>query len=148
VRPFRDSEAGFTLVEMVLALLVLAIGVTAVLGALRLDFHSGRLQRNLATTELALVSFAEHVKAEPYVDCAEAIDYVWSPAPAGVTATITEIGYLTTGAFDDGIVTSEGDFSVACGPGDPDLGLQSIRLRVESSEVTSALETTVIKRSP
>jgi prepilin-type N-terminal cleavage/methylation domain-containing protein len=142
-----DSEAGFTLVELLLAIVVLSIGAVAVLGALRLDVNFGRMQRNLSTAELALGSFAEHVKAESYIDCAFASDYIWPSAPAGVTATIVEVAYLRNTAFADGKVISEDDFDVNCGPGDPDEGLQLVRLRVDSSGATAALETAVIKRS-
>jgi prepilin-type N-terminal cleavage/methylation domain-containing protein len=173
----RSSEAGFTLIELLIAMIVLSVGVIAVLGALRLGVDSGRLQRELSAEELTLRSFAEYVKAEPYVDCAGLTTYgagfdetdllggallpqvrVLRPedpeSPEVVfTAVVDGIDYLTSGAMDDGVLAftvGGSDFGTSCSD---DQGLQLIRVQIRTASAASGqdtetvLETTILKRA-
>jgi hypothetical protein len=55
----RDSEAGDTLVEVLLALVVIALTAVAILGAFATSISASSEHRTLATSDTALRSFAE-----------------------------------------------------------------------------------------
>lgn len=155
----RTSDAGFSLVELLVAMIVLSIGVIAVLGVLRVGIDSGRVQREISTAELALRSYAEHIRAEPYVACAGIGTYgagfsgtdlfggrrlpanrslrPGDPSSPEVRfiATVEEVFYLREGALDDGRLTftvddEDGGIDFAGVCADPDQGLQLIRIQV------------------
>ncbi len=175
--PDQPPEGGFTLIELLIAMIVLSVGVVAVLGALRLGVDSGRMQRELSAEELTLRSFAEYIKAEPYVDCAnvnaygagfDATDLLGGallprarvlrpgdPESPEVTfaAAVEGVYFLRSGAMDDGLLTftaGGGDFDTPCQT-DEGLQLIRIRVRVDSSasgqNVETVLETTILKRA-
>jgi prepilin-type N-terminal cleavage/methylation domain-containing protein len=144
------SDAGFTLIEVLIAMIVLSLGVMAVLGALRVGVDSGRVQRDLSTAELTLRSLAEHVKAEPYVDCAAGgTGGPYWPAWASPATADLEVLYLSPGALGSTDDLDTGDFAATCAE---DAGLQLIHLGVElgsssaGSGISGSLETSVVKR--
>ncbi|HVA09445.1 MAG TPA: type II secretion system protein [Acidimicrobiales bacterium] len=62
----HGDEGGFTLVETVVALAVLAIMTPALFGALFSEVTSARNQRQSAIENAVMVSVAESVKSDPY----------------------------------------------------------------------------------
>ncbi len=155
----RTSDAGFSLVELLVAIIVLSIGVLAVLGVLRVGINSGRVQREVSTAELTLRSFAEHITAEPYAACAGIGTYGAgfnradllggrrlpenrslrpgdpSSPEVSFTATVEAVFYLREGALDDGrlaftVDDEDGGIDFAGVCADPDQGLQLIRIQV------------------
>jgi hypothetical protein len=120
----RHSEAGDTLVEVLIAVAVLALCVSALLGALVTTITSASEHRSLASIDTALRSYAEQLKydvelnpntsgtlpnAPWYMQCATvttssyAGQQVLPPAnlPAGYTVVIQGIEYWNgINAFD------------------------------------------------
>lgn len=155
----RTSDSGFSLIEMLIAMVVLSVGVLAVLGALRVGINSGRMQRELSTAELTLRSYAEHITAQSYVACAGVNVYGAgfngsdllggarlppdrllrpgdpSSEVVSYTASVDAVYYLQDGALDDGRLSVIVDDAGAAGDfvndcDDPDQGLQLIRIQV------------------
>jgi prepilin-type N-terminal cleavage/methylation domain-containing protein len=68
-RASARSEAGFTLIEVVVAVLILGVGVVAILGGLATAVFGSGLHRNQADLDAALVTAEEKIKAAPYQSC-------------------------------------------------------------------------------
>jgi Tfp pilus assembly protein PilV len=139
----RD-DGGETLIELLVAVVVIGIAVTGILGALVIAVDSSALARNQARVQASLGSWAEQLTAVgdtggyPYVPCAGASAF---PAPAvmpsGFTATVTTVEYWTGSAW-----------AGTCGT---DAGVQRVTLRVTApgqvwSTVTESLR--VVVRRP
>lgn len=58
------NEGGFTLIETLIAVMLLGVGVIAVLGGLQSSIIGSRVNRDLATANTVLMSSAEAVKDE------------------------------------------------------------------------------------
>src|ERR1700730_2918378 len=62
--PQRSLESGDTLVEVLIAVVIIAIAASALLGALVTSISGSRSQRSLAVDDAVLKSFAEATKAQ------------------------------------------------------------------------------------
>src|SRR5205823_11860429 len=91
----RQSDAGFTLVEVLMAMIVLGIGVSALLTAFATEAKTSLSNRNQSAAESLLTAAAEYVKALPYSSCS---------AISG-TITTAQVPYDNT------------EFTVTYGPG-------------------------------
>lgn len=78
VEQLRD-ERGFTLVEVLVAMIVLGIGVSALLGALGMNAKTSFANRNQSASESLLTAAAEYVKGLPWSQ--------FSPSCGSSTAT-------------------------------------------------------------
>lgn len=65
----RREERGFTLIEILVALVILGIGIVALMGGLGTAIFSSNLNRNQADADAAAVMASETIKALPYVAC-------------------------------------------------------------------------------
>lgn len=63
------SDRGETLVEILVALVILGIGVVALMGGLATAVFGSSLHRNQSDADAALVMALENIKALPYVPC-------------------------------------------------------------------------------
>jgi Tfp pilus assembly protein PilE len=103
----RKSEAGDTLLEVLIAIVVIAIGVVALLGALTTSITSSATYRSLATLDTLLKSFSESVKYDVqlqpaatslYQNCATSYQVVSEyPTTAVVGSGVTVFGTGFTG---------------------------------------------------
>jgi prepilin-type N-terminal cleavage/methylation domain-containing protein len=73
----RDFDEGFTLVEVLVALIVLGVGVAALLGALGMQAKTSLGNRNQSQAATTLAAAAEYVKS-----------LAWSAACAGASVDI------------------------------------------------------------
>ena len=65
----RGRDAGFTLVESLVAIALLGLSVVAILGAIGTAASTTGLQARQADADAGLRSGAELVKSQPYVAC-------------------------------------------------------------------------------
>lgn len=68
----RSRDRGDSLVEILVALAVLAIGITGLLGALADHAATTTINRDQSQVETALLSAAEYVKSLPFAQCTPA----------------------------------------------------------------------------
>lgn len=112
------GEAGETLVEVLVAMVVIGIAVTAILGALAIAVDSSSLARNQARVQSTLRSWAEQVTATRdggatggyrYTPCAGPGDF---PAPAelpsGFTTQVSQVQYWNGTAWSGACATDRG----------------------------------------
>jgi Tfp pilus assembly protein PilV len=101
------GESGDTLIEVLIALVVIGLTVTALLGAFATAISASAEDRNLATIDTLLQSFAEtatyQIQLQPnpsFAPCSAS--YTLSPSfvhPAGYTVTIASVSYWSSTQF-------------------------------------------------
>jgi prepilin-type N-terminal cleavage/methylation domain-containing protein len=129
----RDDEAGYTLTEVLAALIVLGVAITAIISAMGSSIIASDIHRKIVTDDAIVRSYAERLEAAPYVDCATPSNSEYSAAGVnldlnnwpGYSATVVKVEYWNgDGAF------AGGGFTASCSP---DRGLQRITLEARSS---------------
>ena len=142
-RGTNPGDAGETLIELLVAVVVIGVAVTAILAALVVAVDSSSLARNEARVQAALRSWAEQVTAVgdtggySYVPCAPVSAF---PDPAGLPNGFTtgkSVQYWTGSAWSGTCTT--------------DAGVQRVTLRVTApgtawSTVTQSLD--IVVRRP
>ena len=139
--PRGRSEAGTTLVEVIVAVAIMGFALLALMGGIGTSIIFADVQRRDASIGLVLASTAEKVVADttPYQPCAPTYA-VASPDPAiAVTVEGVLLWNVTTNTFVPTLVTCPTS----------DSGLQLIKLRVTSTSANRAPqvdELEVVKR--
>jgi type II secretory pathway pseudopilin PulG len=161
-----SSEAGETLVEVMVAMIVLGISVVAIMGALFVSSRTGFFNEKQSRADLVLRDFAETLKGRgtttfgsttynaTYLPC-ETLGTAGSypayspPAPSSTyRAAITKIEYLNGYSGSSPVWRAQ---SLGC-PAGGDQGLERLTLQVKSPSAdqtgNEAVETTtIVKRN-
>ena len=100
--PGRD-ERGETLVEIVVAVAILGLAATVLVGALGTVTSASSLHRHQATAETAVRTYAEAVRAVGYRDCRAPLTYaaadVGFAVPAGFATSVPQVSYWDGAGF-------------------------------------------------
>jgi Tfp pilus assembly protein PilV len=139
--PLTDDR-GETLLEILVAVVLLGVAVVSVVGALLTTVQMSDLHRKQASAAVAARDYAETVErrvaAGGYVGCAAASAYQPSAVafgtPAGYTASTTSVRYW-----------SGSGWTAACSA---DQGLQLATLEVRSADGRADERTAVVLRRP
>ena len=83
----RDEQAGFTLVELLVTMTIMALAFTVILGAISVFFASTRVHRASADLDAAMRTFLEKLSDAGY-DRVCPTDYSPVSVPSGFTASI------------------------------------------------------------
>lgn len=75
-RTRTGSEAGESLIEVLVSTIILGLGVTSLLGGLAVAVFGSSLHRNQADASTLMTAVAEHVKELPYAECATRVQYL------------------------------------------------------------------------
>jgi prepilin-type N-terminal cleavage/methylation domain-containing protein len=140
------SDAGFSLVEIVITIAIVGVTFTAILGGLFASITVSALQRKEATADTIARSAAEVVKdsgQNAYANCAGPGAYPLAglSVPSGFSVSITNVAYW------DGHPVPAGNtvqFVSACPGADP--GMQRITISATSSDGQATETVQVIKR--
>ena len=127
------SEAGFTLVELLLTIAILGIAVVAGVGAMMTSIQVSDLGRRQADGQTQLRAYAEAVAGAGYTTCATSYPTSYSP-PAGYTVAMTV-------AYWDG----SSAFTASCGT---DKGLQRVTLTITATDGRGLETVAIAKRAP
>jgi len=114
----EDGDTGETLIELLVAIVILGIAVVAILGGIVVIVESSTLHRKQAQAQNGLRAWAEQTSAATYNDCATAGSFsLPSPSlPSGFTPQVTAVEYWNGTSF-----------SSSCAG---DQGIQKVTLRV------------------
>ena len=113
----RDEQAGFTLVEVLVTMSIIAIAFIVLLGAISVFFSSTRIHRASADLDAAMRTYVEKLADASYVDCATATSYNTVAVPAGFTASVQP-------KYWDGINPNPAVYGPTCPA--PDKGAQQL----------------------
>lgn len=139
MRPPRCSsggrDAGFTLVEMLLAVAILGIGVLTVVSGMATSIKVSDMGRRNAEAQGLIRAYAEAVAADAYAGCATSYPAGGFTSPSGWSTTMTVTYWkASTNTFDP-----------TCGT---DSGLQRVTLTVTSDDGRAEATVRLGKRSP
>lgn len=105
-RSTAAGERGDTLIEVLIALAVVAVAATALIGGVLTSITASSAHRSLAVNDADLKSYAEAAQnqiqrqASPlFADCATSYTVTPPSMPAGYTVAITGIEYWSGSAF-------------------------------------------------
>lgn len=128
-------DAGFSLVETLIAVAILGIGVVTVVGGMMTSITVSDLDRRQAEGQTALRAYAEAVAGDTYTGCATSYPADAFSAPSGWTAAMT-VAYWST---------ATSTFSATCGT---DSGLQRVTLTVAATDGRGTESLRLGKRAP
>ncbi|MFA5890347.1 MAG: prepilin-type N-terminal cleavage/methylation domain-containing protein [Actinomycetota bacterium] len=135
------GEAGVTLVEVLVTVVILGMAFAAIVGAMGTSILASDIHRKQATSEVVLRDYAETLAAASYVTCGTTSSYeaVSFTPPTGFTVSVTAVEYYTsaTQTFE----SSYGTCPVS------DSGLQRLSLRVVSDDARATETLQIVKRS-
>jgi type II secretory pathway pseudopilin PulG len=133
------SDAGLTLVEVLLAVAVLGIGVVVIVGGMMTSIKVSSQGRASSESQMVVRAYAEAVSGATYVNCATATSYSHATLgftpPTGYAASLVVSYWTAAGA--------SGSFGAACGT---DSGLQRVVLTVTAPDGTNETLRTVKRR--
>lgn len=135
----RPSDAGETLVEILLSIVILGIAVSALMfGMASAATTSGYHDDSAEQAELVR-NYADAVQAMPYASCAASYAPTSVAVPAGYSVTAAVVGYADGAAYP---------FPAAC-PATGDEGAQQVRVSVTPPDArVRAEDLYVVKRKP
>ncbi len=77
----QTSEAGESLIEVLVAVVILGLGVTALLGGMATAVFGSAVHRNQADVSAVMTAAGEWVKQADYITCADFDDYLSPTGP-------------------------------------------------------------------
>jgi type II secretory pathway pseudopilin PulG len=141
------SEAGLTLIELILTISLMGVAFAAILGGVAGIYSDSTVHRNAALVETWLRRYAESLDSASYVACATPSSYnaALTPSPpANFSVQINAVEYWDGNA--SAAFTSSQPGCVAAG----DKGAQRITLQVAETEQFRGVTENVVlvKRDP
>lgn len=135
----RQSERGDTLVEVLMAVIVVGVAFVGILMGLGTSIRLSGVDRSNANIRTLLTSSAESVKSQPYVPCPGVNGSSYNPAsgvtvPSGYYLEINELKFWNGTSFQTTCPAT-------------DQGLQLVGVKGESPDAMAKEFLTVVKRS-
>jgi len=142
-RSFLDDEAGFSLAEVLVTIIIVGIAFAAVLGGMVTSVVVSDTHRKEASSDALARSAAEALKdqAVAYVPCAAPNDYASAlpVAPGGYGVSISSVTYW------DGTSSDPVAYSGSCPS--PDQGMQLITVVAASGDGRASETLEFVKRA-
>jgi prepilin-type N-terminal cleavage/methylation domain-containing protein len=128
-------DAGFSLVETLIAVAILGLGVVTVVSGMMTSITISDLDRRQAEGQTALRAYAEAVTGDTYTGCAASYPAAAFTTPTGWTAAMT-VAYWSAGTST---------FTPTCGT---DSGLQRVTLTMTATDGRGSESLRLGKRAP
>lgn len=144
------SDAGVTLIELLVTVAILGIAFVAIVGGMMTSIVGSDLHRKQATSETVLRSYAEAAKAQTSWTGCSATTATYSPAavgltvPSGYSASATAVQFGSTTLTGASYTTTWGGSGTCTG----DTAPQLITLQVRSTDGRATESLEVIRRQP
>lgn len=112
IERLRRSDAGLSLVECLVTVVLLGLGVVAIVGALGTAAATSGVQGRQSEADLALRNAAELVKSQAYVACPVVPSYDVSAATgsAELTIAVASVEHWNGSAFQASCPVVDGGF--------------------------------------
>ncbi|MDQ1709245.1 MAG: hypothetical protein QOG49_630 [Frankiaceae bacterium] len=130
------TEEGTTLVETLVAVSIVGIAFTALVGGMYSTVVASDTNRKQAAAATYLVSYAEAVKGDAYAACATSYAGAGFTLPAGYTKGPMTVDYWNAGTSS---------FGASCGT---DSGLQRVTMSIRSNDGLGVVDVQLVKRAP
>jgi Tfp pilus assembly protein PilV len=134
------GDAGETLVELLVTVVIMSIAVVALVAGLGTAAITSDMSARNGTAQAVLRSGAEAVKAQPYVGCATTYTVPAASDQPGFTAEVTNVAYAVIGAASGG---GSVGFVPTCSV---DAGAQRVAVRVSSTDGRVQRTVQIVKR--
>lgn len=130
------GDEGMTLVETLVAVSIVGLSFSALVGGMYTTVQASDINRKQAAAATALATYAEAVKADPYIACATSYTGTTFTAPAGFTKAPVVVSYWKP-------ASTPPTFATPCGT---DSGLQRVTLALRSTDGRVVLDVELAKR--
>lgn len=94
----RSPHAGESLIELLIAVMIMGVAATAVLGQVMMSASTSQMYRGVSDSLEYLQAWAEQVDAAPYQNCADGVG-VTRPTPTGLTNPTITVEYWAGGGY-------------------------------------------------
>ena len=139
-------EDGYTLSEVLIAVVILAVAIVLVVGAMGSSIFSTRVHRDLVNSDAAVRQYAEQIQNGGYVQCATTASYPMVTPPAGYTMSVTSVEYWDGGSNPANYNATP---PASCSSGTPtDTGVQRITLKAKPNNSSGSQTLQIVKRLP
>jgi prepilin-type N-terminal cleavage/methylation domain-containing protein len=138
-----EREAGYTLSEVLIAVVILGIAVVAIVGSLGSSIFVSQAHRDIVTSDALVRRYAEQLTRATFAPCATTYAGLSGGVPAGYSVSITSIDHA------DGSVQPAA-WGAADGAHCPaNNEIQRITVQAQrTSKGTGVQKLTIIKRAP
>jgi type II secretory pathway pseudopilin PulG len=138
--PVERHDSGETLIELLMAIAIIGIALTAVMGAMSTGIRMSDVHRKQAVAGTLVAGYAESVKQAVktsgyQVSCAPTYASTYA-VPTGYIKAMISVSFWTTSGFQTTCNTTG------------DVGLQRLTLRVASSDNRASERLVVVVRKP
>jgi prepilin-type N-terminal cleavage/methylation domain-containing protein len=131
----HNAEAGFTLTEVLAALIILGVAITAILAAMGTSIIASDVHRKVVTDDAILRNYSEQLaRTDVWAECPPSPWTAYSAAsvglvvPANFDASIVSVDY-----WDGNGASQSVAFVGTCSAGSAGAGLQRITLQARSA---------------
>jgi len=136
-RRSRIGQGGFALPEVLAAVMLMTVGLTAVTATMLAVFMSSGVNRNHVLSSLEATQVVESLKRAAYVSCATPTSYAAAvTAGPGMSVSITDVKYLSSSVSDSA------SFQNTCPS--PDRGVQRIVVSARQTAGRGGSESIVV----
>jgi prepilin-type N-terminal cleavage/methylation domain-containing protein len=130
----HDPEAGFTLSEVLAALIILSIAIAAIVAAMGSSIIASDTHRKIVSDDAILRSYAEQIQAAAFVECAQPPSgYAPFADPGGAYGPKFQVSIVSIDYWDGNAASTTPAFTAACTAQTPGAGLQRITLESYST---------------
>jgi prepilin-type N-terminal cleavage/methylation domain-containing protein len=131
----QSPEGGFTLTEVLAALIILGVAITAILAAMGTSIIASDVHRKVVTDDAILRNYSEQLaSSNVWAECATPATAAYSAASVGVVLPANFDTSIVSIDYWDGNSASQAmAFVGACTPNSAGAGLQRIMLQAHSS---------------
>lgn len=144
-----EPEGGFTLTEVLVALVILGTAVVAIVAAMGASIALSDRHRQNVTADALVRTYAERLNKANYVPCAPPTQGQYQAGPTGMNLTIPSNFTVSLVGIQywngDGSATTPASFSSSC---TTDKGIQQITIRAQSVPNRGFQQLTILKRQP
>jgi prepilin-type N-terminal cleavage/methylation domain-containing protein len=144
-----EPEGGFTLVEVLVAMVILGTAIVAIVAAMGASLVLSDRHRQNVTADALVRTYAERLTKANYIACAPPTQSQYQPGPSGMNLSIPSNFTVSLVGIQywngDGNATTPATFSPTC---TTDKGIQQITIRAQSVPNRGFQQLTILKRQP